>query len=124
MALQAVPDRRLGNRSLDLRGVFIFMASQAEAVSGGGNQLHARYVPINADFVATGAPCGDRGVHELPFCFAVVAFQTFRGIGVFFQRYRMNIRANWNYKEEDTDKEAQPDCTITEGIALGFRHCS
>jgi len=82
VASQTVANRRRMDLSLDLRGVFVAVAREAELVRSGGDQLYARGVFVDPDFMATHAAHRDRGMDGLAFRLVLVAFEAFGSVDV------------------------------------------
>lgn len=90
MALNAIPYRRRVNFALDVSGILVGVASDAERLRRGGDQFHARDVLVHANFVATGAAGRNRGVGELALGFVRMALGALGRIGIFVQRNGMD----------------------------------
>ena len=86
MALEAIANCGAMDGPLQLLGVLVAVAGQAQRGWGAGDQLDVGGVLVDADLVATQASQGDGGVYCLAFGFFLVAFQALCGGGVFFQR--------------------------------------
>ena len=64
MALETVTYRRRMNRSLEVRGIHVGMAGNAESLRGSGDELDARDVFVGPNLMTTGAADRDGGVNE------------------------------------------------------------
>src|SRR5450755_808261 len=73
VTLQTVANRRRMNRTLEVGGIFVGVAGQAERDRGGGDQLYSRDVFVDANLVASGTAHGDRRMHRLAFGVVLMA---------------------------------------------------
>ena len=85
MAFQAIPHRRTVYQALDLAGIFVGMALQAQFEGRNSGQLDARNVFVYANFVATQAPRGRR-MDGFPFGLVFVAGDALGRVGPGLQR--------------------------------------
>ena len=92
VTLQTVALGGIVDRALDVCRILVGVAGEAQRGCRGGDQLDARHILINTDFVAAGAARGYRGVDVLPFGFIRVAFQAGCRVGVLLKWNRVNVR--------------------------------
>ena len=107
VAGQAIANRRRVDLSLDLRGIFVGVAGEAELVRSGGDQLDAGGVFVDADFVTTGAAHRNGGMDGFAFRFVFMALETFGAIRLRIERNGMYSRGNARSQEYDDGKENQ-----------------
>src|SRR5579863_4571107 len=89
VAGQAIANGGRVNASFNLRGIFVAMASEAELVGSGGDQLDVSDIPVDPNLVATQATHRDCGMDRLAFGLILMASQTGCRIGFRIERYRM-----------------------------------
>jgi len=77
VALQTVAYCRRMDRALDLRRVLIRVTREAQSVRRRGDQLYARYIPVDAHFVAGCASQRHRRVNRLALGLVLMAFKAF-----------------------------------------------
>ena len=105
VAGQAIANRRRVDFSLDLRGIFVGVASEAELVRRGGDQLYVSAISVDPDFVTAETAHRDCGVHRLALGFVFVAGDADGGIGLGVKRDRM-LGGRGAAGEQEDDKEA------------------
>lgn len=89
VAGQAIANRRRVHFTLDLGGIFIGVAGEAELVRSGGDQLYVSVISIDPDFMAAQAAHRYRGMDGLALGFVFMTRDAGRGIGLRVKRYRM-----------------------------------
>jgi hypothetical protein len=110
MAGQTIPHRRRMNIALDLGGVFIAVARQAELVGCRGDELDASDVFVDPHFVARRASQGDRRVHRFALRLVLVALQALGRIGVLVERHRVNRGGNLRCQgRQQEHSKSEPD---------------
>ncbi len=92
MALEAVANGGLMDLALDIRRVLLRMTGEAECLRGGRCQFDTGDVFVYSDLMTSGTSGRNRGMNRLAFRLVLVAFDTFRGIGVLVQGDRMLSR--------------------------------
>lgn len=90
VAGQAIANGRLVDLSLDLRGIFVAVAGEAELVRGGGDQHYPGGVFVDADLVTAQTAGGDSGVDGLALGFVFVTLEAFRAIDLGIKRNGVN----------------------------------
>ena len=105
---EAVANRRGVHCSLDIGRFFIRMAGEAKGNWSRGDQLDARDVSVDPNFMAARAAHGHGGVDGLALCFVVVAFKTFSGVHFGVQRDGMN-RGGSALRQQSQQDNAEPD---------------
>src|SRR5215467_16001650 len=81
VALKAIANRGAVHRSFNLSCVLVSVAAQAQALRRGLDQLYSRDVPVDPNFVTTGAAHGDRRVDRLALGLVFMASSAGGGIG-------------------------------------------
>ena len=89
VARQAIAHSRRMHRSLDIRGLLVRMAGDAQRDRGRRDQFYPRHILVDPDLVAAQAASLHRRVHKLVLGLVVVALQALLGIRVFIQRNRV-----------------------------------
>lgn len=89
VAGQTIANRRRVHSTLDVRGIFLGVAGEAELVRRGRDQLYVSVISVDPDFMATQAAHGDRGMDKLALRFVLVAGDAGRGIGLWIEWNRM-----------------------------------
>ena len=105
VALEAVADGGAVNFSLNVGSFLVGVTGDAERNRGGGGQLHARDVLVDADFMATQAAGRDRGVHRLSFRLLDMALGTFRCVRFRIQGDR--VLTGPQPRDHQSDQHAQ-----------------
>ncbi len=78
VALQAVANCRRMHRALDLRRVLIGVTREAKSVRRRGDELYARYIAVDAHFVARRASQRHRRMNRLAFRLVLMTFEALR----------------------------------------------
>jgi hypothetical protein len=107
MAGEAIARRWRMDGALDVRGLLVGMAIQAKAGRRSGDELDARYIFIDPDFMAGKTSHGHGGVNGLAFGFFSMALEAFGSIGVLVQGHGMNHSAGPR-GEKDEESGADP----------------
>ena len=92
VAFDAIADRRRMDRALQLGGVHVRVAAQAQRLGRGGRQLNPCDVFVNSDLMTAGAARRDRTMDNLPFSLFFVAVDTLCRISTGLERDRMDRR--------------------------------
>jgi len=90
VASQALANRRLVHVPLDLGGVLVAMAIQADFVGDNRDEFHAGDVPVDPDFMAAQTAYGNCGVDRLAFRFVLVALEALGAVGLRIEPNGMN----------------------------------
>ena len=89
VAFDTVANGRRVHAALDLCGVFLRVARQAQLGARGCDELDAGNVPVGADFVTTRAAQRDRAMHVWSLAFLFMALQALGGISFWVQNNGM-----------------------------------
>ena len=92
MALKAVAHCGRMNRPLQIGRILVSMTSDEQRLRRGCDQFDASDIFIDSDFVSAGATGSDCMVNYLALRFVFMTRDALCGIGVFFQRDRMDGR--------------------------------
>ena len=82
VTLHAIPDGRRMNRALDLGRVLVGMAGKTEGLRSGRDQLYPSNIFISADFMATRASHGDRGMDRFTLGLVFMAGKASGAVGL------------------------------------------
>ena len=108
VAGQAFANRRLVNRTSNLRCVLFGVATEAQLVGRSGDQFDAGDVAIDPNFVAAQASHGDGGVDRFPFALIFVAFEAFRRIDILVERHGVGFgHRRGNCQNQDASRQLE-----------------
>jgi len=96
VALDTIPNCRTVDMTLDLCGILVAVALQAELGGRGGDQLDSGDVFVRADLVTTRAPHRDGRVNRLALGFVGMALGALGGISLRVKRHRVLPRYRGN----------------------------
>src|SRR5208337_587313 len=123
VALQTIPHRWLVHQSLELRGVLVRVAGEAQRLWLRGGQLDPRNILVYSNFVARGAPHRNRRVHRLTLGLLRVTFQALRRIRILLQRHWMDVRLRrHDSRQQKHNRTPQQDCQVPCGRGYTHRH--
>ena len=107
VAGQAIANRRLVHTALDLRGIFIAVAGQADFVGDDGDELYAGDISVDPDFMTAQTAHRNSGVDGLAFRLVSVALEALGAVGLRIERNGVNGGGGARNQQRDQREENQ-----------------